>query len=196
VSLSIPRSEMALSSRDSWMVARARLTTVEWTQQMITGDATAQAEKPQDVSERTLKREAFFLDFATAIRAHLPQVPLMVTGGFRTRQGIEAALGNGDCDLIGLGRPACLNPLLPKNTIFDAEKSDDEARLWTRTVKQGWLMKWLGLGAVGAGAETVSSSSSCRRYYYALPDANPWTAMVREQVEGDRQGELVVELEV
>ena len=51
----------------------------------------------------TVAREAFFLDFAKAIREKFRSVPLMVTGGFRTRQGMEAALREDACDIIGLG---------------------------------------------------------------------------------------------
>src|SRR5450631_1526507 len=39
----------------------------------------------------TLAREAYFLDFARALRSRL-KMPLMLTGGLRTREGMEAAL--------------------------------------------------------------------------------------------------------
>src|SRR3546814_18926605 len=41
-------------------------------------------------------------------------MPLMVTGGFRTRAGIEEALDSGAVDVVGLGRPLCGEPDLPK----------------------------------------------------------------------------------
>lgn len=106
-------------------------------------------------SDRTKAREAFFLEFAQAIRASFPALPLMVTGGFRTRQGMEAALVAGGCDLVGLGRPACLNPTLPSNTVFNKEVADDDAKLFTKTVAVPWIMKQIGPGA-GSGAESVS----------------------------------------
>jgi hypothetical protein len=37
-------------------------------------------------------------------------MPLMVTGGFRSREGMEAALASGDTDLIGIARPFCTHP--------------------------------------------------------------------------------------
>jgi hypothetical protein len=37
----------------------------------------------------------------------------MVTGGFRTLAGMEAALAGGHTDMIGLARPFCLNPDFP-----------------------------------------------------------------------------------
>ena len=56
------------------------------------------------VRESTKVREAYFLDYAAAIR-RVATMPMMVTGGFRTRAGMEAALATGDTDMIGLGRP-------------------------------------------------------------------------------------------
>ena len=37
----------------------------------------------------------------------------MVTGSFRTREGIEEAVASGDTDLVGLARPLVLVPDLP-----------------------------------------------------------------------------------
>ncbi len=61
------------------------------------------------VRASTTVREAYFLDYAAAIRK-VATMPMMVTGGFRTRAGMEAALATGDTDLIGLGRPFCTHP--------------------------------------------------------------------------------------
>lgn len=58
------------------------------------------------VRASTQVREAYFLDYAHAIR-QVATMPLMVTGGFRTRAGMEAALAGGDTDVIGLARPFC-----------------------------------------------------------------------------------------
>jgi 2,4-dienoyl-CoA reductase-like NADH-dependent reductase (Old Yellow Enzyme family) len=52
----------------------------------------------------TRRREAYFAEYAQAIRA-VAAMPLMITGGFRTRAGMAEALATGDCDVIGLGRP-------------------------------------------------------------------------------------------
>lgn len=62
--------------------------------------------------ESTVKREAYFLEFAEKARKNL-KIPLMVTGGFRTRAAMNDALASGACDLIGIGRPLCLHPSLP-----------------------------------------------------------------------------------
>lgn len=53
----------------------------------------------------TREREAYFLEYARSVRAEAGDVPIAVTGGFRTRAAMEDALAARDCDLIGLGRP-------------------------------------------------------------------------------------------
>ncbi|GJD04121.1 NADH:flavin oxidoreductase/NADH oxidase [Colletotrichum higginsianum IMI 349063] len=114
-------------------------------------------------SDRTKAREAFFLEFARAIRRDFPDVPLMVTGGFRSRQGMEAALANNGCDLIGLGRPAVLNPALPKNTILAADVGDDDAKLYARKIEAPWIAQKLGVKAIGAGAESAWYAGMIRK---------------------------------
>jgi len=60
----------------------------------------------------TAEREAYFLDFAERLRADC-SIPLMVTGGFRSREGMESALASGAVDVIGLGRPLAVDPEFP-----------------------------------------------------------------------------------
>ncbi len=66
-----------------------------------------EAEEPQAVAQSTQQREAYFVDFALAMRAKV-SVPLMVTGGFRQKKAMQQALDSGAADLIGLGRPMCV----------------------------------------------------------------------------------------
>ncbi|NWG45189.1 MAG: NADH:flavin oxidoreductase/NADH oxidase family protein [Alphaproteobacteria bacterium] len=60
----------------------------------------------------TRAREAYFLDYAASVR-EVASMPLMVTGGFRSRAGMDEALASGAVDLIGLGRPLCVMPDAP-----------------------------------------------------------------------------------
>jgi hypothetical protein len=39
------------------------------------------------------------------VRGIVGAIPLAVTGGFRSRTGMEEAVSTGECDVIGLGRP-------------------------------------------------------------------------------------------
>jgi 2,4-dienoyl-CoA reductase-like NADH-dependent reductase (Old Yellow Enzyme family) len=65
------------------------------------------------VSKASRDREAYFARFAPEMRKHLKRTKLMVTGGFRTARGMADAIANDGVDLIGLGRPLCLDPNAP-----------------------------------------------------------------------------------
>ncbi|KAK3686096.1 NADH:flavin oxidoreductase/NADH oxidase [Podospora appendiculata] len=107
-------------------------------------------------SARTQAREAFYLEFASRIRSQFPGVHLMVTGGFRSRNGLEAAVTSGDCDLVGIARPAIINPSLPKNIVFNPEVKDQDATLFRKTVPIPWLLRQLSsIRFVGAGVDNV-----------------------------------------
>jgi hypothetical protein len=71
-----------------------------------------------------------FLKYAAAIKA-VATMPIMVTGGFRTLAGMEAALASGDTDLIGLARPFCVEPDFPRRLLAGSEQplAVDEDRL-------------------------------------------------------------------
>ncbi|HEY4082780.1 MAG TPA: NADH:flavin oxidoreductase/NADH oxidase family protein [Burkholderiaceae bacterium] len=70
------------------------------------------AHAEDEIRDSTRQREATFLRYAKAIKA-AAQLPVMVTGGFRTLAGMQAALTEGDTDMIGLARPFCLDPDFP-----------------------------------------------------------------------------------
>lgn len=78
-----------------------------------TGAADSVKDEQPEQRESTKKREAYFLSYARAIR-QVATMPLMVTGGFRSREAMEEALEDGVCDLIGLGRPLCTHPDTPR----------------------------------------------------------------------------------
>jgi 2,4-dienoyl-CoA reductase-like NADH-dependent reductase (Old Yellow Enzyme family) len=109
------------------------------------------------VRASTRAREAYFLEYAPAIR-RVARMPLMVTGGFRSRAGMSAALGEhgeGDCDVIGLGRPLITDPAFPRRLLageVDSIPSEDR-RLRLR--ERGWLAPsspWLAARALNAFA--------------------------------------------
>lgn len=57
-------------------------------------------------------REAYFAGFAARIRDEV-DTPVMLTGGIRSRGAMDALLGAGIVDVIGLARPLALHPDLP-----------------------------------------------------------------------------------
>lgn len=78
-----------------------------------TGAVDSVKDEQPAIRESTKKREAYFLNYAKAIR-EVATMPLMVTGGFRSREAMQEALNDGVCDVIGLGRPLCTHPDTPK----------------------------------------------------------------------------------
>ena len=78
------------------------------------GSTTAGGEKI--IAAASAKREAYFLDMAQKIR-QMSDVPLMVSGGFRTLEGMEEAVESGVTNLVGLGRPLSSEPELPNSIL-------------------------------------------------------------------------------
>ena len=70
----------------------------------------------EGVKESTLKREAYFLEYAEKAQA-IMTVPLVVTGGFRSAAAMNSALQSGAADMIGLGRPLALDTSLAAKLI-------------------------------------------------------------------------------
>lgn len=68
------------------------------------------------VRESTKKREAYFLDYAQKART-LVQAVLVVTGGFRSEEGMNEAIVSGAVDMVGVGKLFALNPDFPNQMI-------------------------------------------------------------------------------
>lgn len=83
--------------------------------------------------ESTKKREAYFLDYAKEVQS-VAKMPLMVTGGFRTAAGMNDALAAGEADLIGLGRPLCVDVDAPAQLLSG---DLDELIKWESTLRIG-----------------------------------------------------------
>ncbi len=66
-------------------------------------------EAQANVAASTLAREAYFVDFAKAMKSAIA-IPIMATGGFRTRAAMVEALEVNAADVIGLARPLCVRP--------------------------------------------------------------------------------------
>nr|WP_275424882.1 NADH:flavin oxidoreductase/NADH oxidase family protein [Streptomyces sp. SID13726] len=58
----------------------------------------------------TRAREAYFLDYARTVRALVGDIPLAVTGGFRSRDAMAEAVTEKECDVVGIGRPTATTP--------------------------------------------------------------------------------------
>lgn len=85
---------------------------------------------PRKDSTRT--REAYFLDYCEKVRK-IVKTPLMLTGGFRTLEGMNEALSSDACDMVGLGRALVLNPEFP-NQLLSGQNVKSEVHF----LSTGW----------------------------------------------------------
>ena len=67
--------------------------------------------------DSTIKREAYFIEFAEMIRPHLKKTIVYITGGFRSTSKMVEAVEKGSCDGIGLARPLTAEPHLVKHIL-------------------------------------------------------------------------------
>lgn len=136
-----------------------------------TPPSVAKGEAPPPVAESTRRREAYFLDYARAMRT-AAAMPIMVTGGFRSRAAMDEALHDNQLDMIGLGRPMCVDPDLP-NRLFSREWT--QAQSYERTIdppRAGLAWFCLQLLRIGDGLaplrELTGADASAR---YAASEA-------------------------
>jgi 2,4-dienoyl-CoA reductase-like NADH-dependent reductase (Old Yellow Enzyme family) len=122
----------------------------------------------------TVAREAYFVAFAARVRPQI-SIPLMVTGGFRTTAGMEAALASGAVDLIGMARPFCAdphiaakllsgeleeapfpdrNPVIPRELMPDA----DDFTYFVDQMQSGVAYNYNRIRDMADGTETASES--------------------------------------
>jgi 2,4-dienoyl-CoA reductase-like NADH-dependent reductase (Old Yellow Enzyme family) len=118
-----------------------------------------EASEEPEVAVSTATREAYFVDFAKAMKNSV-LIPMMVTGGFRTQTAMVHALENGGADLIGIGRPMCADPDGPKQLLNGAAS----LRRWERELHLlpsplRWLNSIGMIRAIGSFAITY--------WYYA-----------------------------
>ncbi|MBO0462236.1 NADH:flavin oxidoreductase/NADH oxidase family protein [Enterococcus sp. DIV1298c] len=72
----------------------------------------------------------FFLDFAKKAQNSV-DIPIMLTGGLTSKQGIEDVIHKEGISLVGLGRSLIMNPNIPNQLISDAFQSVQLPRLST-----------------------------------------------------------------
>ena len=167
----------AFSMEDSLQVAR-------WVSEQsvdlleISGGTYEALEFLQNRKESTRKREAFFLDYAKELQGKI-KIPLMITGGFRTRAAMDDALQAGDCQVIGIARPFCIDPDFPR-------KMKDEAIAKIPAVEEELHSK---VSSISRFFRSLTSQAQAAWYYQQILylaenrspklDLNMWLALTR-----------------
>ena len=126
-------------------------------------------------TQSTAGREAYFIDFAGAVRA-VAAMPVMVTGGFRTRAAMNGALASGELDVIGIGRPMIADPDTPARLLSGQIERAPQA-----TVDLFHILAWhnLQLERLAAGQDpdlTLSGTDAAARF--ALLEAGYMEALL------------------
>lgn len=81
----------------------------------------------------TRQREAYFLDYIEKVRK-LVDTPLVLTGGFRSAQAMQATLASGATDFIGVARTTAVDPDFANKLLVD-NNYQQRLRLLTTGVK-------------------------------------------------------------
>lgn len=116
------------------------------------------------VKPSTLAREAYFIDYAVHLRSET-DIPMMLTGGFRTAAAMSEALNANAADVIGLGRTLCVEPDLPMRILRDgANALDVESGLG----RQFWMpFYYEQIARLGAGdqADPSADGQTCAKNF-------------------------------
>ena len=125
------------------------------------GEAKKEAAKRKDITgASTAVREAYFLAFAKDIRKALngSGTRLMVTGGFRSAAVMRASL-QGECDMVGVGRPLCGAPHCVRELLAG---KIDRLPSYENTLQLPWLMQ----GAMGLKQGRLALVGAMQQWYY------------------------------
>ncbi len=76
--------------------------------------------------ESTQQREAYFMGFAKQVRERT-DLPLMITGGFRSHAFCQEVLQNNELEMIGFARPFLVESDFPKQFMNDPEGKVSDA---------------------------------------------------------------------
>lgn len=118
----------------------------------------------QGIRDSTREREAYFLEYAEKIRSRV-SIPLMVTGGFRTSEGMIAAVQSSATDVVGLARPLAVEPDLSRRILAGESVHSvvEPRRTGIRSIDRMAMMEvvWFArqLHRMGKGKEPIRNES-------------------------------------
>ena len=141
-------------------------------------------ESPEMLSAKasTQKREAFFLDYAEKARA-VCNVPLIITGGFRSENAMNEALQSGHLDFIGIARPFALQPDLPNQI-----QQGNYQTIVTNRIKTGFAPVDNKLGAVLEMDWYMAQMALIGNGKQPNPTLSPWKVLFKTLWENGKAG--------
>lgn len=130
----------------------------------------------------TQKRETFFLDYAEKARA-VCNVPLIITGGFRSENAMNEALQSGHLDFIGIARPFALQPDLPNQI-----QQGNYQTIVTNRIKTGFAPVDNKLGAVLEMDWYMAQMALIGDGKQPNPKLSPWKVLLKTLWENGKAG--------
>lgn len=142
-----------------------------------------------DVRDSTRTREAYFMAYAEKV-LETARMPIMVTGGFRTRAAMEEALEAGVA-MIGIARPLCVDPDAPKRLLAGEL---DELPAYERSLRLG--PGWFGPHSPNDMIKAANGFASMAFFYrniLRMADGeptkermSPFIALIKHQLQETR----------
>ncbi len=141
-------------------------------------------ESPAMMSSKasTQQREAFFIDYAEKARK-VSQVPLIITGGFRSQVAMEDALNSGHLDFIGIARPLAIMPDLPNQI-----KNGTYQTMTTQRIKTGFAPVDKKLGAVLEMDWYMAQMALIGQGKQPNPKLSPWKVLAKTIIANGKAG--------
>lgn len=140
--------------------------------------------------ESTKKREAFFIEFAEKITPSLSKTRTYVTGGLKTASAMVDALQT--VDGVGLARPICLEPELPKQIIKGEvaaaiDQLTDDNDFGITNVAAGTQIRQLGKD------QQPMDLSDEKNFEAFKKDMGTWSKGFEEDKDGSKYGYVDIE---
>jgi len=117
----------------------------------------------------TKKREAYFLEYAEKLKKQI-NVPIVVTGGFRSGSAMQDALERGRTDMIGIARPLAIEPDFPNKLLDD---TDARSTLKDPTTGFAYIDKMTMLSITWYEYQLAKLANGKK----VNPNQNPWSAV-------------------
>ncbi|KAF2029005.1 FMN-linked oxidoreductase [Setomelanomma holmii] len=140
--------------------------------------------------ESTKKREAFFLEFAEKITPSLSKTRTYITGGLKSASAMVDALNT--VDGVGLARPVCLEPELPRQIIAGEvnaaiDQLTDDNDFGMTNVAAGTQIRQLGKDQQPIDLSDQKNLEAFQK------DVGTWQKGLAEDKEGTKYGYVDVE---
>ncbi len=127
--------------------------------------------KNAQAASSTQAREAYFFDYAEAVRARA-RMPLLLTGGMRSRAFMDRALDSGAIDLVGIARPLAVEPDLSRRLLAGSSSQALEINLASGMKMVDAIVEstWYGLqiGRMARGQAPDPRLSRWRAFFSGL----------------------------